>query len=311
MKKGRQVKTPKPLVFAKATAKVAAIAKYEVKKQIIEVIPGDVTRAKASAWLTLLSPITHWAGLKGDQLAHKRQLLRIQQEETLAEIARRAMPRIEALRKPIKPVPAKFLVPFLEKASLEEPDSRLVELWASLLVSAAKDYNPHFVHFANIISQLSAPQAKIFEAMIGPEGPHAVFVSLESAMNFEFLHNFLQEFVRERFEAYPSQPSNVDEMWRFMEDLLEIQGIEIEHIDIDDLSEKAPYVGGLPAYSGFKDDLQTDFLILETLRLIKYVDTGFFDVADRWRVKVMFYHVTPLGITFAKACDVRSEKTSE
>jgi len=61
-----------------------------------------------------------------------------------------------------------------------------------------------------------------------------------------------------------------------MEDLLEIQGIEIEHIDIDDLSEKAPYVGGLPAYSGFKDDLQTDFLILETLRLIKYVDTGFF-----------------------------------
>jgi hypothetical protein len=141
MKKGRQIKNSKPSVSAKAeaTAKVAAIAKYEVKKQITEVIPEDVTRAKASAWLTLLSPITHWAGLKGDQLAHKRHLLRIQQEETLAEIAQRAMPRIKALGKPITPVPAKFLVPFLEKASLEEPDSRLNNIRQGLRRSKQKD----------------------------------------------------------------------------------------------------------------------------------------------------------------------------
>jgi len=150
-----------PPVTARATAEFAAGAKYEVKKKITAHVPEDVTRAKANAWLTLISPITQWAGLRGDQLAHKRELLRIQQEETLAEIAERAASRIAALKRPIAPVPIKFLVPFLEKASLEEPDSRLIDMWSNFLVSVAESYNPHFVYFVTIISQLSATQGQI------------------------------------------------------------------------------------------------------------------------------------------------------
>lgn len=63
----------------KGTAKAEAIAKavFERKKSITEVIPPDVTRAKAGRWLDLISPITEWAGLKGDALRFRRAQLRI------------------------------------------------------------------------------------------------------------------------------------------------------------------------------------------------------------------------------------------
>ena len=102
-----------------ASAKVAATAKYEFRKNVKQVIPEDVTRAKAGAWLTLISPLTQWAGLKGDQLAHKRELLRLQREDTLAEIARRVDRRLKELPPQERPIPTKFLVPYLEKASLK------------------------------------------------------------------------------------------------------------------------------------------------------------------------------------------------
>jgi len=93
-----------------ASAKIGASAKYEVKKTITEHIPEDVTRAKSGTWLTILSPITQWAGLVGDKLAHKRALLRIQQEETLAEIIQRAAPKLALLKRPIEPVPINRLL---------------------------------------------------------------------------------------------------------------------------------------------------------------------------------------------------------
>jgi hypothetical protein len=49
----------------KAEAKVEAVASFQRKKHVTEVIPPDVTRAKAGAWLDLISPVTEWAGLKG------------------------------------------------------------------------------------------------------------------------------------------------------------------------------------------------------------------------------------------------------
>jgi hypothetical protein len=190
----------RPKVNIEASAKVGATAKYEVKKTVREVIPEDVTRAKAGAWLTIISPITQWAGLKADQLAYKRELLRIQQEETLAEIANRAKARITASG-PGKPVPLKFMVPFLEKASLEEPESELVDLWANLLVSAAEDYNPHFIHFANIMSQISGRQAQLFSDVIGTDQAKTLEESLVDRLSSHFLPNFMEEHLSYSYTA--------------------------------------------------------------------------------------------------------------
>jgi hypothetical protein len=141
---------------AKATAKVEAVVKATVqrKKTITEIIPPDVTRAKASAWLALISPITEWAGLRGDQLRHKRTLLRIQQESVLAKIAQQTNERLAYEGKGTTPIPNKFLIPFLEKASTEDIDSELIATWANLLASAATDFDPHMVRFCSILSEI-------------------------------------------------------------------------------------------------------------------------------------------------------------
>jgi hypothetical protein len=121
---------------AKATAKFEAIAKasYQRKKTITEVIPADVTRAKTGRWLDLISPITEWAGLKGDALRYRRQQLRIQQEAALDALALSVRRKLVG-RPVLHPLPSKIFVPLLEAASLENPRSKLIDWWADLVVS--------------------------------------------------------------------------------------------------------------------------------------------------------------------------------
>jgi hypothetical protein len=295
-----------PAVKAHATAKVAAT--YEVQKKVTQHIPDDVTRARTGAWLTLISPITQWAGLRGDQLAHKRELLRIQQEEALAEIACRAAPRIAKLRRPIAPVPLKFLVPFLEKASLEEPDSPLIDMWSNLLVRSAENYDPHYVYFANLISQFSSKQASIFAEVVGPEGSDAVLAALERIM-FGFIHDFIRDNVMTFYNDLKSKPETLDAMSEFIDEIPRWYGVEVEHIDLDDMSNDDNYIGYRPSYSKYDDKDETDFAILCGMRLLDHVDTGFFVLGERWKVKVLYYAVTPLGLAFAKACGVKSPLT--
>ncbi|MGY3588694.1 hypothetical protein ACVIGB_002348 [Bradyrhizobium sp. USDA 4341] len=72
-----------------ATAEAVVRATYQRKHTTTAIVPADVTRAKAGAWIDLISPITEWAALRGDALRHKRELLRIQQEETLLNLAQK------------------------------------------------------------------------------------------------------------------------------------------------------------------------------------------------------------------------------
>src|SRR5260221_9585487 len=144
-----------PAIGARASAKVEAVASATYsrsrKHTITEVIPADVTRKKVGAWLEVLSPITEWAGLKADAIRYKRNLMRIYHDETIAAITEKARDQLAKNASLATPVPTKFLVPFLEQASLDEPDSPLVELWPNLLASAAEGYRSEHPHFISII----------------------------------------------------------------------------------------------------------------------------------------------------------------
>ncbi len=148
-------KSAKPSLKTEATAKAELVAKatYQRKHSTTEVIPADVTRAKAGAWLDLISPITAWAGLKGDQLQYKRELLRIQQEAVLYKIAQSAKRKLVEQNIDVVPIPTKFLVPFLERASLEDESSDLCDRWSDLLVSAATEYDPSMIRFSAILGK--------------------------------------------------------------------------------------------------------------------------------------------------------------
>src|SRR3954451_1734776 len=147
-------KTTAPKIKAEATAKAELVAKasYQRKRTTTEVIPPDVTRAKTATWLTIISPITEWAGLKGDVLKHRRQQLRIQQEAALDRLAKIVQSEMEG-KEIVQPLPPKIMVPALEGASLENPDSPLLEWWANLLVSGATGgkTRPYYIDLMKVI----------------------------------------------------------------------------------------------------------------------------------------------------------------
>ncbi len=172
-------------IAAKAIARLEAVAKatYQRKKTTTEVIPPDASRAKAGAWLTLLSPITEWAGLKGDALNFQRRLLRIQQEETLLRVAQSVREQLVAATV-TTPVPRKILVPALEKASLEDAaDDTMIEQWANLLASAAQDVKvqPRFV---GILGELAGTQARCLERVAFNRYTNFNFPAAEFADSF-------------------------------------------------------------------------------------------------------------------------------
>ncbi len=71
-----------------------------------------------------------------------------------------------------KQVPVKFLVPFMEKCSLEDEESELVDLWAKLLVSAFDDFGSKHIVFVDILSQIGPSEAKTLRHMWERESKH-------------------------------------------------------------------------------------------------------------------------------------------
>jgi hypothetical protein len=77
------------------------------------------------------------------------------------EIAKRAHRRLEIEKAVPSPIPLKFLIQFLEKASLEDADSPLVDRWADLLVSSSMQPESAHPRFVQILSELGADEAKL------------------------------------------------------------------------------------------------------------------------------------------------------
>jgi Abortive infection alpha len=187
-----------------ASAKFSATASYQRKKITTEVIPPDVSRAKAGAWLALISPITEWAGLKADPLRYQRAQLRIQQEDALMRLAVEVRKKMEG-HAVIQPVPPKILVPALEKASLENPDdSFMIDRWANLLASAAQSIaiQPRYI---GILGELAGSQARCLETLAFTHWENTPTPYGDFAFSyFSFSEQAVEHFVRLEFRDTPS-----------------------------------------------------------------------------------------------------------
>ena len=144
-----------------ATLGVLARVTYERRKNITELVPPDVLRARNHAWLDLISPLTEWAGLKGDEIRNRREAMRIQQEETVLKVVRLAIHRLLKEQATVRPLTSKFLLPFLEKASWEDPESDLIAWWADLLASAADTKKETHPKYIDILSTMTTADAKL------------------------------------------------------------------------------------------------------------------------------------------------------
>jgi hypothetical protein len=298
-----------PAIRAEATAKAELIAKasYRRTHTTTEVIPPDVTRAKASAWLDLISPITEWAGLKGDQLRNKRLLLRVQQEETLLRIA-------ESVRKKlgdteiVRPVPPKILVPALEVASLEDPsDDVMIGIWASLLASAASgaEVEPKYVA---ILRELSGRQAKMLRSLATYHAdrfdfPYEKFSDSEYSLEFgDFSDDFRKKFP-------PNELTPLDQVDEFLDEVLNLPGsvVDLAYVDFADGRREALDVSGV-AMADLLTDRESAFICL-TLGLIAKESGNIIgrytggSSAGTAALRLSYYRFTLLGATLIELCD--------
>jgi hypothetical protein len=282
-----------------ATAKAEAVAKLEYtrKKVTTEVIPPDVTRAKNASWLDLISPITEWAGLKGDALRYRRQQLRIQQEETLLRLAdevRRKMAGQEVLQ----PVSHKILVPTLEKASLENPsDDVMIERWANLLASAAQKV-PVQPRFVGILGELTGSQAKCLEYIAfnhyeDYKYPYKEFVENDLLFNESVRISEAVTVVHDAIGAV----NNLEEIVESVGSFFERPGVFVDAIFCD----------GHPYSFGDRPCQEQDLLILESLGLIEKETFEMPFGCNKMQsgpveLQVIYYHLTRLGVAFCEVC---------
>lgn len=64
-----------------------------------------------------------------------------------------------------KVVPLRFFLPFLEKCSLEEPESDMADRWSRLLLDAATHYESKHEIYLQLLSSITADEARLLRCM--------------------------------------------------------------------------------------------------------------------------------------------------
>jgi hypothetical protein len=104
-----------------------AKASLEIKAEV----PPASTGRLIDSIVDMFRPFSETRGLRADQI-------RLQREDVLYKIAEKAKQRAQLENIEIGVVQNKFLIPFIEKASLESLESELVDRWSDLLLSASE-----------------------------------------------------------------------------------------------------------------------------------------------------------------------------
>jgi hypothetical protein len=136
----------------KVSVDFGAKATLEVKAEV----PRESVGRTLDALVDIIRPFTERRGLKADQI-------RLQRAEVAYEIARIARATAEAEHLPLSAPPTKFLVPFLEHASLEAEGAELHSHWAALLLSASTTYDARHLTYIDLLSRLSSQELRLLE----------------------------------------------------------------------------------------------------------------------------------------------------
>jgi hypothetical protein len=166
----------------------------------IPIAPKDAGRV-VDALVDLFSPATEAMGMLGDhvRLYRVRSVLRVLNEtKALAEQAGLKLQR----------PPLKFLVPFLEEASLnddgDEKDDELASLWANLLLQASQDEGRAKRLMIDVLSRLTARDAQNLEMIVRNPRRDAFSINQLVDVAFEFertdINGILTELISQHDE---------------------------------------------------------------------------------------------------------------
>jgi hypothetical protein len=131
---------------------IGAKASVELKAEV----PKESMGRALDALMDIIRPFTEARGLKADNI-------RLQRAEIAYKIAAKTRETAELEQLEIKPPPVKFLIPFLEKCSLEDQDEELHSRWSTLLTSATTHYESRHLTYVDILTRLSSQELLLLE----------------------------------------------------------------------------------------------------------------------------------------------------
>ncbi|MDZ7830282.1 MAG: hypothetical protein U5L07_00865 [Desulfobacterales bacterium] len=144
-----------------SSVKVDFGAKAEARIEVKTEIPSESSGRLIDTLVDIIRPFSEKRGLKAD-------LIRLQREEVAITIMQRAREKLRLSGTTQHPIPNKILLPILEKSSLEEPKSELIDKWSNLLASTAMNPNVKAIAFADILSAIGSEQAILIEKIATP-----------------------------------------------------------------------------------------------------------------------------------------------
>jgi hypothetical protein len=263
---------------------------FDVKTEI----PKESSGRFLDALTELIRPFSERRGLAADRL-------RLEREQVLYEIARRVRARLELENKPIRGLANKVLIPFFEKASLEDSnDEVLIEMWANLLATAMTGDVTLLPQYIEILSQLSGSQATLLEKIITKGTEVDLY---KTADHFHDSYDYLnQTGLPGALKQLSVDSQSAEEFGGELFRELNILGVAIEVLDVwstehedDEFSISSP--DGI-----FSDAAFFDFAMLERLGLLRKGEVKG-ERIGKFEIFLHYYIVTPIGCDLFACCN--------
>lgn len=286
---------------------VGLSARASIEAKLSTEIPPESTGRLVDAFTDIIRPFTERRGLKAD-------LIRLQREEVAIEIAKRARHRLNIENVIPSPIPSKFLVPFFEKASLEDIDGFLIDRWADLLVSASKQPGNAHPRFVQILSEMDAVAAKLLRD-----------IALHKSFNVKDLKPQLDHYYT--FSGLPDNICRTTTLIKLVNDdparkchelackimcLIAGPGSSIFDISVMHKAEGDYFVRfDLPAdnrqpanFRNGHNKFNVDLLC--SLHLLNHYNTTV-QRQEFEHIEISYVQLTPLGVEFLRQCDQNIE----
>jgi hypothetical protein len=114
---------------------------------------------------------------------------------------------------------------------------------------------------------MSSIQARLFEEIIGGQGPESVESTLDNVFA-DYQYDFILDLIKTRFTDAKRTPRTLASAWSIVSKSLNVEGIVIKHIDLGRKGGVDDFTNGCPPYSIYKDENRNDFAILTGLGII-------------------------------------------
>ncbi|MBC7311715.1 MAG: DUF4393 domain-containing protein, partial [Rhizobium sp.] len=201
--------------------------------------------------------------------------------------------------------PTKFLVDWVEKASLEDSnDSELTDMWAGLLLSSSSPDNPAIFYFKRILSEMTSAHLKLLSLIcdhdfshFNPYTPGTDFIKWED----------LEKYTVERKLTFEDTE---DSVVRFLEGIdtnrLKIRSFEIEsHVGLfkDKRIESTKIRSDIEEF--VQKHVEKFFIDAGVLRIASTtvpIDCPSFERDRRYNLNLSAIFLTAFGVDFLKAC---------